>query len=94
MRGQSARDKVGTEQKQVVAAKCPFCALFGGRRVGKALVGGRLWVFEVWGYGLRGARAIGEIARKTTEKDRILGSNDGKRQKKRVKSRENRGVLC
>ena len=36
----------------------------------------------------------GKLREKTTEKKGILGSNDGKRQKKRVKSRKNRGGLC
>ena len=90
---QSARDKVGTCQKSMVGPTGRFCAIFNRLGVGKVLVVGRLWFFWWWRFACPGARAMGEIARKTTEKDGIVGSNDGKRQKKRVKSRKNRGGL-
>ena len=91
---QSAREEVGTGQKVVVGPKGRFCAILKSQWGGKILFGGRLWVLCGWIFGCCGARAIAEIARKTTEKKGIFGSNDGKRQKKRVKSRKNRGVLC
>ena len=94
MNVRSACRKVGTAQILMVGPAIPFCAILGRRLVGKVLVWRRLWVSWVWDYGFRSARAIAEIARKNAEKDGILGSNDGKKRKKRVKSRKNRGVLC
>ena len=64
--------------------------------------GGRVRCCWGMGYGFLGGgdllaqvRArLRKLREKTAEKDGILGSNDGKKQKKRVKSRKNRGGLC
>ena len=79
----------------------------GGRSKGalfaRFLIGdGRVRCWWRGGYGFLGGGVLlaqvrarwGKLREKTAEKDGILGSNDGKKQKKRVKSRKNRGGLC